>query len=239
MSQKLAAKKHPYHLNYIRVVGLRQRGGGRVYLRFLPPKPVAPQAKPPPIGNEELKASGILKHVKEGNASVVHADGAHAYPVMIQRTLKKVKTRAVSHKDMEFVRGVRSIKLKGGRSATKTGTQSIDSLWGGGRSHMSRINSRYHRSLNERMREHQWRHWTLGKDRWAEAGNVLKWADKQGPMKRPTNKEAAAEVHHKASSAPKRKPPRSRKSAIAVKGKLTSSNKKTIASKGKHAHSRR
>ena len=36
-TKKLMDNNHPYFINYVRVAGLRERGGGGVYIRFLPP----------------------------------------------------------------------------------------------------------------------------------------------------------------------------------------------------------
>jgi hypothetical protein len=55
----LLKKKPPYFLNYWKVIGLRKRGGGRVYISFLPPNPVAPGAKPPTLGQKELLQSKL------------------------------------------------------------------------------------------------------------------------------------------------------------------------------------
>jgi len=119
-----------YYLNYIRVIGARRRGGGKVYLKVLPPKPLPPRSKPPPLSSEELVACRILKRMRP-RATVVHSDGAHAYPLVIKKQFKKLRHRSVSHKDMQFVKRVPSFKLPGGRSAKLTGTQCIDSTWSG------------------------------------------------------------------------------------------------------------
>ncbi len=55
----LAKKKCSYYLNYVRVIGMRQRGNGPERLKFLPPHLLSPQSKPPPISSKELKESRI------------------------------------------------------------------------------------------------------------------------------------------------------------------------------------
>ena len=127
-TKKLMNKKLPYFLNYIRVVGLRQRGGGRLYLSFLPPKLLPPKSRPPPISEEELINSGILKRAKPGSC-VVHTDGAQAYPSVIKRSFRKLRHQSVAHSRMEFVKPVRPVRLPSGWSASSSGTQAIDSTW--------------------------------------------------------------------------------------------------------------
>ena len=131
--QKYAKKammstSHPYFLNFIRVIGIRQRGGGPVKLQFLPPHPLPPNSKPPPLSNDELIKSRILCHCKPG-CTVVHADGAQAYPATIRKFFRRLRHRAVSHSNMEFVKSVTPVRLKSGLSSCKAGTQCIDSTW--------------------------------------------------------------------------------------------------------------
>ena len=124
-TKKLMNKKLPYFLCYIRVVGLRRRGGGRVYMSFLPPKLLPPKSRPPPISEDELINSRILKRAKPGSC-VVHTDGAQAYPSVIQRSFRKLRHRSVAHSRMEFVKPVRPVRLL---ISSSSGTQAIDSTW--------------------------------------------------------------------------------------------------------------
>ena len=125
----LQKRKCKYYLNYKRVLGLRKRGGGKVFIRFLPPHLVPPRSTPPPESAQEVKSSGILRHAKPG-ACVVHSDGAQAYPAVIKAAYPRLKHRAVSHKEMEFVKKVARVTLPSGKkSAASTGTQAIDSTW--------------------------------------------------------------------------------------------------------------
>lgn len=130
ITKKLAAGGHTYYLNYVRVIGLRKRGGGRVILKMLPPKPLPPGSRPPPLSDAELLESRVLRRVHL-KACVIHSDGAQAYPSIIRKHFKGLKARAVSHKNMEFVKGVPAVNLgKHWKSSTLTGTQSIDATWG-------------------------------------------------------------------------------------------------------------
>ena len=126
---KLRAKRCKYYLNYVRVIGLRKRGAGKVFLKFLPPRPLPPGSKPPPLSNAELLRSRILNRCLP-KTTVLHSDGALAYPAVVKSRYKHLRPRAVSHKHMEFVKRVTPVRLKTGISASLTGTQAIHSTWG-------------------------------------------------------------------------------------------------------------
>ena len=123
-SKKLLKSKHKYFLTYIRVLGLRKRGGGRLFIHMLPPVCLPPKSKPPPESEAEVMQSGLLKRAKKGSA-VVHSDGALGIKSALEKT-KRVKHRSVAHKNMEFVRRIKPA-IKGGSSLS--GTQAIDSTW--------------------------------------------------------------------------------------------------------------
>ena len=124
----LLKKKHPYYLNYWRIIGLRKRGGGRVYIRFLPPKPLPLGSSPPPLSEDELIESKILKRARP-RSSVCHSDGAQSYPAVIKKYFKKLRSRAVAHKRMEFVKPIKPPQLRRGAASSHSGTQCIDSTW--------------------------------------------------------------------------------------------------------------
>ena len=125
----LVKQKHPYYLNYIRVLGARQRGGGRMYLQLLPNKLLPPKAKPSPEGEAEVTNSGILKRINP-RSTVVHSDGAKGIRSALLKQRPRMKHRSVSHKNMEFVKKVAPVRLPSGRlSSSLTGTQCIDSTW--------------------------------------------------------------------------------------------------------------
>ena len=127
-SKALLKKSHPYYLNYIRVIGLRKRGCGRVFVHFLPPKLLPPKSRPPPVSEQEVIDSGILKRAKPGSC-VIHSDGALAYQTVIKSKFPKLKHRSVSHRNMEFVKAVTPVRMPSGLSASSSGTQCIDSTW--------------------------------------------------------------------------------------------------------------
>ena len=126
--RKLAAKGHKYFLNYLRVIGMRVRGGGRVVLEFLPHKPLPPKSSPPVLSAKELVDCGILRRAK-AHCTVIHSDGAWAYPKVLKKHFPALVPRAVVHKNLEFVRVVRPVALGSVSSSTLSGTQSIDSTW--------------------------------------------------------------------------------------------------------------
>ena len=51
-TKALLKRKLPYFLNYIPAIRLRNRGGGKTHLEFLPPKRLPPGSKPPPISEQ-------------------------------------------------------------------------------------------------------------------------------------------------------------------------------------------
>ena len=116
-TKALLKRKVPYFLNYIRVVGMRKRGGGKTYLEFLPPKLLPPGSTPPPISEKELVGSRILHRAKP-RSTVFHHDGAWSYDRVIKDKFKKLRSRSVVHANMEFVRPIRSVRLPGGRSSS-------------------------------------------------------------------------------------------------------------------------
>ena len=128
MKKSLLKRKCPYHINYWRIVGLRKRGNGRVYIRILPPCLLPPGSKPPPISVQELLQSKILHRVLR-RSTVVHSDGAVSYPIVMRKHFKGLRPRAVKHSTMEFVRRIAPTRLKRGSTSPLSGTQSIDSTW--------------------------------------------------------------------------------------------------------------
>jgi hypothetical protein len=127
-TKKVEASNHKYFLSYFRVIGLRQRGHGKMYMHVLPPKLLPPGSKPPPLSESELLNCKILKRLKKGSV-VTHSDGAQAYKSVLKNYFKRLRSRAVSHKDMEFVKKVRPVRLPSGKSSSMTGTQAIDRTW--------------------------------------------------------------------------------------------------------------
>lgn len=153
---KLKGQGFKYYLNYVRVIGLRQRGAGKVYLRFLPPRPLPPGSKPPPLSNSELLRSRIL-HRCLPKSTVLHADGARAYPSVVKAHFRGLRTRAVSHKHMEFVKRVTPARLKSGRSASLTGTQAIDSTWSTLNASIPKeLHTKKDHEMNARLEDYVW-----------------------------------------------------------------------------------
>ena len=128
VTEKLLQKNYPYYLNYVRVAGIRVRGGGKVHLAMLPPVLLPPRSKPPPISNAELLSSRLLKRCA-AKSTLIHSDGAQAYPAVIKKFFPRLKTSSVSHSNMEFVKKIAPVKLRGRMSSSMTGTQAIDSTW--------------------------------------------------------------------------------------------------------------
>ena len=63
-------------------------------------------------------------------SSVLHSDGAHAYPSIAKKFFPSLKTRRVPHSDMIFVKIVTPARLAGRKmSSSLAGTQAIDSTW--------------------------------------------------------------------------------------------------------------
>ena len=155
-TKALLKRKVPYFLNYIRVVGMRKRGGGKTYLEFLPPKLLPPGSTPPPISEKELVGSRILHRAKP-RSTVFHHDGAWSYDRVIKDKFKKLRSRSVVHANMEFVRPIRSVRLPGGRSSSLSGTQAIDSTWKTlDRSIPSELKTKANHDVNPRLVEYVW-----------------------------------------------------------------------------------
>jgi len=88
---------------------------------------VPPGSKPPPLSNSELVESEILDYATA--RSVIHADGAQAYPSVIKAKYPKLRLFSVSHKNHEFTRKLRTCRALTGKHSKISGTQSIDSAW--------------------------------------------------------------------------------------------------------------
>ena len=126
----LRLRKAPYFLCYLRVLGLRKRGAGKIYLAIGDFTLLPPRSVPPPENTVEVVKSKLLSRAKAG--SVLHFDGAHAWPAAVEKAYKhkKFKIRKVIHKKMQFVAKCRRTRLsKSILSASLTGTQAIDSTW--------------------------------------------------------------------------------------------------------------
>ena len=98
--------------------------------------------------------------------SVLHFDGAQAWPSAVHKGYKhkKFRIRQVTHKRMQFVAKCRRVRLPMTRvlSASLTGTQSIDSTWGTLCSFTNRVRTKMaNRSLNPRLRSavYEWLWW--------------------------------------------------------------------------------
>eukprot|EP00973_Karenia_brevis_P002200 295870-Karenia_brevis.AAC.1 len=57
---------------------------------------------------------------------VIHSDGALAYPAVISKHFRRLRHRAVVHKNMEFTKFIRPVQLPSGRSSSLAGTQAVD-----------------------------------------------------------------------------------------------------------------
>ena len=147
-------RKLPYFLNSIRVIGLRKRGGGKTFLKLLPPKLLPLASKPPPISEQELVGSRILHRAKP-RSTVFHHDGAWSYDRVIKDKFKKLRSRSVAHANMEFVRPIRAVRLPSGRSASLSGTQAIESTWKTlDRSIPSELKTKANHDVNPRLVEY-------------------------------------------------------------------------------------
>ena len=150
---KAGRKPPPYWRAYVRVIGARVRGGSKTYLKFLPLRLVYPTAKPPPLSNEELINSRILNRLR-AKKTVVFTDGAKAYDSIIKSMYRGILiSRAVSHKNMQFCKKVRTTS---GHSKL-AGTQSIDSVW----SHLqksipSSIHTKAGHKMNPLIEDYTW-----------------------------------------------------------------------------------
>ena len=87
-----------------------------------------PKSCPPPVSEQEVIDSGILRRAKPGSC-VIHGDGALAYKTVIKSKFPKLKRRSVSHRNMEFGKVVKPVRVPSGLSASSSGTQRIDSRW--------------------------------------------------------------------------------------------------------------
>lgn len=117
-----------YWQGYLRVAGVKQRDGAGV-IAVLPVKLTPPAAAPPPETTEEILDSGLLENINAKKPSVLHSDGAKSWPKANKKVHgKKVEHAAVSHKNFQFVKRLRTKKqpVGGARSA---GTQCIDRWW--------------------------------------------------------------------------------------------------------------
>ena len=162
-----------YWLLYVRVIGLRERGGRKMVVAFLPNKLVMPRAKPPPLSNEELTRCGLLKRCAKGR--VVFSDGAKAYHHVITKFWRgKLKSRQVAHNRLEFTRRVRTPR---GHSKI-AGTQSIDGTWKHLNKHLpSSIHTKREHDVNPRLKlyvmEWAWRHRHQGEDGFSLLGSLF------------------------------------------------------------------
>lgn len=123
-------RKAKYFLMYLRILALRKRGSGKIYIAFGDDVLLPPRSRPPPENIEEVLRSKLLDRAAE--KSVIHFDGALAWQSAIRTRYahKKFKVRKVVHHKMEFVAKCRRVRLPNGtRSSSLTGTQCIDGSW--------------------------------------------------------------------------------------------------------------
>jgi hypothetical protein len=159
---RLRGVKH--FLMYLRVLGLRKRGREKLYIAFADQMLLPPRSRPPPSNTEEIVQSGILD--RAAAKSVVHFDGAPAWPAAIARGYKRKRftVRKVVHKNMEFAAKCRRVRLPNGKlSASLTGTQCIDSTWGTLNHYIPRgLSSKSEKSVNPELYNQifQWLWWT-------------------------------------------------------------------------------
>ena len=148
---------HKYFLVHMRVIGMRKRGGRKLYLKLLPYRPVAPGSRPPPLTNEELLESKLLDQLTPGTkviSAVVYTDGAQAYQSVIAEHYPGLISKTVSHSDMEFTRKLKWFK-KG--HSTVAGTQCIDSTWGALDQFINdHVKTKADHQVNERLLTYIW-----------------------------------------------------------------------------------
>ena len=141
-----------YWMTYVRVIGLRQRGGSHTYLAMLPVKLLRPNARPPPLANDELLESGLLDRCRKG--TVVFSDGAQAYPSVIKAHYRGVLlSRNVAHNRKEYTRRVRT---PAGHSSL-AGTMSIDAVWKSLKASIpSQLKSKTNKKINPLFEDYIW-----------------------------------------------------------------------------------
>ena len=62
----------------------------------------------------------------------------------------------------------------------KRRTQSLDGWWGHCKKACSTVNAGFQDSVDDHVREAQWRHWTGDRDRWEAAADVISWLPAEG-----------------------------------------------------------
>ena len=129
LPEKHATSPEKYYQLFHRVAGLRPRGRGKFYIKFVRHHTlVPPKARPPPESIDEILETDILSRGRKG--SVLHSDGAPCYPALAKHpryAAKKFRlpTKAVCHKENEFVGKTRRV----GGTSSLTGTQCGDRAW--------------------------------------------------------------------------------------------------------------
>ena len=68
----------------------------------------------------------------------------------------------------------------GNKFKAVTGTQSLDGWSGHCKKACSTVNARFQDSVDDHVREAQWRHWTGDRDRWEAAADVISWLPAEG-----------------------------------------------------------
>ena len=106
---------------HVRMIGVTERGG-KLVVRPLPDKLIAPASAPPPEAEAEIESTGILNVVSK--KAILYTDGAPGWPKAAKRLRRDIKVRQVSHKKQEMVRRVRM-----NSHVRMAGTQTIDSTW--------------------------------------------------------------------------------------------------------------
>jgi len=151
-------RRAKYYLLHIRVLGLRKRGSGKVFMAFGDDILVPPRSRPPPENLDEVLKSDLFKRVQ--NKATVHFDGAQAWPAAIRKKYryKQFKLRHVSHSRMEFVKKCRRVRNVNGRlGASKTGTQMIDATWGSLSKFINHgIHTKKQKQVNPALYESMW-----------------------------------------------------------------------------------
>ena len=73
-----------YWVTWVKVIGVRQRGGAKTYLKFLPIRLLRPGTKPPPLSETELLANNMLDRLTPKKTGL-YSGSSRAYPSVISK----------------------------------------------------------------------------------------------------------------------------------------------------------
>ena len=112
-----------------------------------------------------------------GEGALIHTDGAPNYAVVPEGVLHDAVPHSKGKKRAKpiYVKKFHHEDADGNEVVAMGGTQSLDGWFTHAKNNCRGVKASCPESVEQHIREEQWRHWIGNADRWKAAAEVLQW----------------------------------------------------------------